>query len=155
MDNSLLQQLKDIKTPSDSFWWPLAPGWYGLLLLGLIVMAGIGYWIFKRLARKKQLQWLQHELYLIETKLTKQDPTAITDCSTLLRRAALSQFPRQDVAGLAGDAWLNFLDETLQTKEFTQGSGRLLITAAYQQQWQESSKDVFLLTKQWVQSCLK
>ena len=44
----------------------------------------------------------------------------------LLKRTALSAFPREDVASLAGVEWLEFLDRTGSTKDFSRGAGRVL-----------------------------
>jgi hypothetical protein len=49
----------------------------------------------------------------------------------LVRRTALAAFPREQVAALAGPAWLAFLDRTYDGQEFSQGAGRMLETAAY------------------------
>ena len=49
-----------------------------------------------------------------------------------MRRTALAAFPREPVAPLAGPAWLAFLDRSYGGKEFSQGAGRLLVSAPYQ-----------------------
>ena len=51
--------------------------------------------------------------------------------SRLLRRYALTRFPRREVAGLAGDDWLRFLDAHGGDNSFTQGSGRVLQDIPY------------------------
>lgn len=51
--------------------------------------------------------------------------------SVLVRRTALAVFPRERVAPLAGPAWLAFLDDTCGEHEFSQGAGRLLLSAPY------------------------
>lgn len=49
----------------------------------------------------------------------------------LLRRLALAYFPQNQVAGLVGDAWLQFLDRTGSNQQFSTGPGRTLIRAPY------------------------
>ena len=53
--------------------------------------------------------------------------------STLLRRVCITIHPRAEVASLTGEAWLQFLDKQSGTQAFTQGEGRCLIEAPYQQ----------------------
>jgi Ca-activated chloride channel family protein len=51
--------------------------------------------------------------------------------SLLVRRTALAAFPREQVASLTGEAWLAFLDRSLDCTEFSAGPGRLLASAPY------------------------
>jgi Domain of unknown function (DUF4381) len=51
--------------------------------------------------------------------------------SMLVRRTALAVFPREQIAPLSGPAWLAFLDKTYGKPEFSQGIGRLLVSAPY------------------------
>jgi hypothetical protein len=54
-----------------------------------------------------------------------------TRLSELLRRAMLAYAPRKDVAGLTGQAWLQWLDRGLDEKPFTEGPGRLIRELPY------------------------
>lgn len=49
----------------------------------------------------------------------------------LIRQTALAAFPRERVAGLYGDAWLTFLDETCEAGQFRNGPGRFVAEAPY------------------------
>jgi hypothetical protein len=51
--------------------------------------------------------------------------------SVLLRRVCISLYPRAEVAGLTGEAWLNFLDQPLTGRPFGTGNGRILVDAPY------------------------
>lgn len=53
------------------------------------------------------------------------------EVSALLRRVCVSLWPREQAAGLTGDAWLVFLDRVRGGDEFSRGPGRLLIQAPY------------------------
>ena len=52
--------------------------------------------------------------------------------SVLLRRLALTRFPRERVAGLSGAAWLAFLDATGGGGAFARGPGLVLAELPYQ-----------------------
>jgi hypothetical protein len=51
--------------------------------------------------------------------------------SALLRRLALARYPRERVAGLSGDAWLDFLDRSGGGGGFRSGVGRALTELPY------------------------
>ena len=57
--------------------------------------------------------------------------TDLSSLPALVKRTALAAYPRERVASLSGEAWLEFLDRTGGTREFTDGAGRLLIDLAY------------------------
>lgn len=53
------------------------------------------------------------------------------DLSELLRRTMLAYAPRQEVAGLTGDAWLEWLDQDLDRPRFQGAAGRKLLELPY------------------------
>lgn len=133
--NPALQQLRDIHLPPPVSWWPPAPGWWALLLLAAGLATGLYLW--RR--RREQGRWRRHALAELERlrqlHAAKQAaPAAVVGAlSTLLRRVALSRFPRSDVAALHGEDWLAFLDRTLgQETLFRSERGRILATLPYQ-----------------------
>ncbi|PCI00678.1 MAG: hypothetical protein COB79_05350 [Zetaproteobacteria bacterium] len=76
--------------------------------------------------------------------------------SVLLRRICLSYYPRKDVAGLSGDAWLRFLDTHLgkskQSAPFSRGPGRILVTAPYQALIEIDGQALLSLCKNWIKT---
>jgi hypothetical protein len=56
---------------------------------------------------------------------------AIRELPVLLKRVAIAGYSRATVASLMGEEWLAFLDRTGGTKEFTEGSGRMLPEILY------------------------
>ncbi len=125
--------LRDIHLPAAADAWPLAPGWWILMVLFLVG----GVWLIRVLRRqarlKKRLAQIMPQLTLIENKL-KQAPNndAVAELNTLLRQIAVNYYPRVDIASLTSDAWLDFLDASGETEAFSQGIGRILATAPYQ-----------------------
>ncbi len=51
--------------------------------------------------------------------------------SELLRRAMLAYTPREDIAGLTGNAWLEWLDRDLPVPYFHTEGGRSLLKLPY------------------------
>lgn len=153
MTLDLLKQLRDIHYPQPIPLWPPAPGWYvvfAALILGMIFLSFYiyRYWVKHRLKRLV-LQRLQ-ELELQENVHVNVS----AELSVLLKRAALAKYPRTQVAGLFGEDWLRFLDKTAQTREFTLGTGRLLVVYPYQEQHATIPRDLFHLIREWVKKNL-
>lgn len=123
-----LAQLKDIHMPEPISWWPLAPGWYGLMALGLFLLIALLYWLRHR-AQEARLK--REALLLLATykKAYEKDLNAQLACaqlSELLKRVALVYFPRQQVAGLQGKEWIDFLNRTSRGIDFTDLESQLL-----------------------------
>jgi len=126
-----LQQLdlRDIHAPGAPGAWPPAPGWWllGALLLTGLALLGRRGWRHWRRARR------QHRILseLDGLRGTPCGPAFIAGVSTLLKRVALSRFPRLDVAALTGGDWLAFLDRTGGAGAFQRGAGRVLADGPY------------------------
>ena len=60
------------------------------------------------------------------------DKDKLAELSSLIRRVAISQSPRAETASLTGQAWLEFLDKSVQGSPFTQGAGKVLADVHYQ-----------------------
>jgi hypothetical protein len=116
-----LAALKDIHLPPVPGWWPPAPGWW---MLAVMLLAVGGYavhvWRRRRLSRQP-VKLAMEELSRLD--LQSKDPhvqaRVLQELSALLRRFCLVFFPRQQVAGLCGEAWLAFLREKAAEKGLT------------------------------------
>jgi len=132
-DTSSLQNLHEILLPDPVSWMPQTIGWYAIFGLFLLVS---GWWIYGRLRRFQKNRYRRlalEELAVIERELQRPEKRAkaLSEIPVLLKGAALSAFPRSEVAGLSGEKWLAFLDKTMGRKNFTEGEGRLLPELAY------------------------
>jgi hypothetical protein len=129
MQPDLLQQLKDIHLPADPTWWPPAPGWW--LLLAAAVIAAL--WLARRLQqaiKQRRPIWEARRLYktLHETYENGQIDAAtyLHEANELLKRLFVHGL-HDDPARKANDAaWLQRLDTTVGSTEFTEGPGRQL-----------------------------
>jgi hypothetical protein len=125
--------LRDLHLPEAIGLWPLAFGWWVLIAL---MVAGLCYLLYRQFqkwrfnsARRLALR----ELNRVRTEF-EQGADALTlgkELSELLRRSMLAYAPRGEVAGLTGDRWLEWLDQGLPDKPFTQGAGRYLESLPY------------------------
>jgi hypothetical protein len=126
LDPTSLSRLHDIVSPAPVSWWPLAPGWYVVGSAALILL----FWCAWRLAT-----WWRRNAYRREAlRLLNSlpiDPSSLPKIDELLKRVALSAWPREQVAALNGAAWLAFLDRTAPETRFDKGPGRVLGEASY------------------------
>lgn len=126
-------QLRELHMPDMTGWWPLAPGWWVLMILftaAAVYLLSRGYrrWAANAPRRfaLRQLDDIRHHY--------DHGADAVELCkqmSELLRRAMLAYAPRADVAGLTGDDWLEWLDDGLNDSPFSNGAGRLLESLPY------------------------
>ena len=132
MNPQQLLQLKDIHLPSDPSIWPLAIGWWLLLVLLLMIAIWMFFIVKKAMRIRKYKRLLLVELTELENKLQNApDKSLIAETNILLRRMALAYYPEANVASLTGRDWLNFLDQSGDTNNFSRGAGRILIDAPY------------------------
>lgn len=103
-----LSGLKDIHIPLEPHWWPLPIGWWmviGGIAFGIVVLTGFFiYWY----TRPKQYALRELKSYYRQEK----NPILLArNISLLLKRVALLNYPRADVATLSDENWILFLKE--------------------------------------------
>lgn len=133
--SSPLDQLADIHLPDGVSWWPLAPGWW--ILLALLILAIIGFFIWRH--RKQQNHYRILALQELDTIYARynesQDAaTYLQALSVLLRRTALTAYPRSFNASIKGIEWLNWLDAVCPAlnEKFSGELGQNLLNNIYQ-----------------------
>jgi Domain of unknown function (DUF4381) len=123
--------LRDIHLPEAISWWPPALGWWLLAILIPLLFVLI-FWLFKRITRKTAIKDATKLLLKIKQDTHLDNGEKLKALSALLRRVAISKVGRNECAGLIGEQWLEFLDRSVKGSPFTQGIGKLLVTATYQ-----------------------
>ena len=148
--------LRDIHLPDAVSWWPPAPGWWMLLVL-LVVSVLLGGYLHHRYRRNALQRAAQQALHRIgEDYRQSGDAQALAQqLSILLRRVSLSCYPRRQVAGLTGYAWLRLLDRSLPGDEFQQGAGRVLIDAPYSLDSRVDGPALLQLCERWLRQLFK
>ncbi len=150
-DIDLLQNLRDVIPPPVPGFWPPAIGWWLATILILILIAAIIYSIKLTIARYSRNSIVQQ----IDEIAGLQPRQAIVELSTLMRRVAITRYPRSAVAGLTGQAWLEFLDQSGNTDQFTQGVGRMLAIAPYSANKQYDLDSLREICREWVKTVLQ
>lgn len=83
-----------------SLWWPLATGWWVAIAIALVAYL-LGAWRANSQRRKNAYR---------RAALAELENGNAVELPTLLKRVALSAYPRTEVAGLTGDNWIAFLN---------------------------------------------
>ncbi len=126
--------LRDIHLPPSPGWWPPAPGWW--LLAALLALLVLALWYWRRARRRARVRRAARAALKQLEMGFRQDGDAqrlAREVSALLRRVCISLDPREQVAGLTGQAWLARLDRLSPAAHLGQGpTGRTLLAAPYQ-----------------------
>ena len=132
-DPASLQNLNDIVLPPGIGWWPLAPGWYTLAVILLAVLAWFSYRSLQGWLRNRYRREALKSLALLEQGA--QNPghrdASLRQLPVLLKRAALSAYPRSEVASLSGKGWHDFLNSTVKNTLFDESTLITLDRVAY------------------------
>jgi hypothetical protein len=131
--NASLSNLRDIAVPEPPPMWPPALGVWVLLIVAAAVIAALAIFLWRR---GSDNAYRRAGIALLEGARTTRDVNIV------LKRVALSVFPRPEVAPLYGDDWAAFLDGSCRETRFA-GLGDLEDDA-------EASRDVRSLARSWI-----
>ena len=108
-----LDQLKDIHLPEQIDQFPIAIGWWILLIIIIFIS---GYVIYRMVKYKKAIRLIKPANIEITAlrNLEKANAHSIATLSALLKRVCLIYFPHENIASLNGEACLNFLNQQAQ-----------------------------------------
>ncbi|MFQ5470299.1 MAG: DUF4381 domain-containing protein [Gammaproteobacteria bacterium] len=152
--------LRDIHLPEAVSWWPLAPGWW-LLLVVLMIAGTLSFYLLRLKAKRRLYKQASMQLdSLIRRYQKNQDAQwLVKELSILLRRVCISHYSRRDVASLTGNTWLKFLDQPLLENEtglrFSTDGGRALLSAPYQSHCTIDVDNLLLLSRTWLKALQK
>lgn len=125
--------LRDLHLPDAIAWWPPAPGWWILLAIFIVLSVLL---LRRYLRARARGAARRHALEALDelTAAFESHRDAVTfsaDVSELLRRTMLAYAPRAEIAGLTGDAWLEWLDRDFDAPRFRTATGRKLLELPY------------------------
>lgn len=146
--DAIVDMLEPLRTPGAVGWWPPAPGWWVLAIMGLAL---VGYalrslWRFHR--RGAPLRAAKAALIVIENA-NLDNLARASALAELQRRLAMRIAGRKACAGLTGERWAAFLNA------MTPGKGpyfdALLAELAYQPEIQtHRCEEAHEATRQWL-----
>ena len=129
-----LAGLHDVVAPAPVSWTPQTVGWAVLAAAVVVLLAVWGWRAWKRAQANRYRKVALAEIDRVEVAL-REDPSkgrvALGAVNEILKRTALTAWPRAEVASLAGEDWLAFLDATAEGRDFGEGPGRVLADRVY------------------------
>ena len=132
---ALLAELLEPVPPSVG-WWPLAPGWWVVALALTLAAIGLALaWRHRRRARAANAWRRAARAELRALRARVGDASAgdiVADASVLARRSLLAIRPREEIASLTGERWLQALDAASGGSAFTEGQGQRLAHGPYE-----------------------
>jgi hypothetical protein len=103
-----LDKLHDFYQPPPPAWTPQTVGWYVVFaIVGLVVI-----WVVVHNLRRWHANAYRREA------LRELEDVPPGELSSVLKRVALTAWPRERVASLSGEAWLLFLNESARSELF-------------------------------------
>ncbi len=136
-----LAALRDIHLPEAVSFWPLASGWWALLLA--VLAAAALSCLAVRWRRRSIKRAALRELEAVQRDFgsTGDHAELAESLSSVLRRVALVRFARAEVAGLHGADWLSFLADSASGVGFPADVGASIERAVYADPSSTSHRD--------------
>ncbi|WP_022942875.1 DUF4381 domain-containing protein [Psychromonas hadalis] len=138
-----LAQLNDIIGPNAPSWFPPAPIYWGLLLFFMALIFITYAFLKQHQKHQKKQKTLLNKLHQLE-----QQQANFIRLNQLLKAAALSYFPREEVASLHGEQWFDFLQKYSTSPLL--GNKQHFVQRLYQVDIEALDKDDYRAAKKWI-----
>lgn len=166
-----LSALKDIVPAGEIYWWPLAPGWWLIILLALAGLIGSVVWARNKHRSKRwkrealeELEALHRRYFDYVTPNTSMD-TGISEIRTaqeaveaashlnqelnvLLKRILSSRNPKKDVRALSPKAWSQVLMEEVPVLSVSEVE--IVVFGHYQTSVPRLPSETFIALRKWL-----
>lgn len=144
-----LESLRDIHLPPKPSLWEMPEAWAAAL-----VLAAACAWIIRRRLARRRLRQALHTLSSLAADHARTGDTKqlARGLSILLRGHAVACFPQAGVEGLAGRAWLEFLDAHGGRGAFTGGAGAALETLPYRAAGSADAQALLAAVRAWLET---
>ena len=124
--NDWLSNADEIVLPEALHFAPQTPGWWWLaLLLGVVVLC-VGYAQWQRYQKTRYVREALKQLEILRRRLGQGEAEALAGVPELMKRVALSHWPRTELVPLDGHEWMSFWQHTS-----TQNPPEILVSVAY------------------------
>ncbi len=127
----LLDLMEPLVEPVHVPFWPQTSGWKILLAWFLVLLVMICARTFSSWRHNRYRREALRELTAIAKSADDNPGATGAAIAGLLKRTALTVFPREQVAGLYGRAWADFLADTTDGDRLVRSKASELAGAAY------------------------
>lgn len=143
-DPTSLDRLHDLVVPPAAPWCPPTPGWWLLMFGAAVILIALSLkWFF---------QW-QADRYRREALvLLGSEGMESLMIPALLKRVALTAWPRERTASLQGGEWLEFLDRSSGMDVFRNGPGAVLESIPYDENAAADPAELKRIAGEWIKS---
>jgi hypothetical protein len=112
MENDPLAQLRDIHLPEPILWWPLAPGWWVLIILLLGTFTWLAIKAMQGYQANLYRRQAQQKLSLLNADLTFTSEQKLVMVFEILKQSVNSAYPRHHYSSLEFSAFVAFLQSS-------------------------------------------
>lgn len=147
-----LAELRNIHLPDPVSLFPTAPGWWILAILVLVCIYLLVRWLVRhwRNNRYRRVGIKQLNRIFKQFEFDEDPKQYLAGFSELLKRLALTVYPRELVASLTGEEWVAFLDQSADSKAFSMGTGQVLMYSTYEREIDFDVLDLHRLGLNWI-----
>jgi hypothetical protein len=127
--NYALGDFVEVVAPPAISWLPQTAGWKWI---GILLLAAALYSAGNYAARWYRNRYRREAAARIRALPGSADPSGLVpELNRLLKLTTLAVWPREEVARLSGEEWVNFLNRQCPAPPFDARHARLLATGAY------------------------
>ncbi len=147
-----LSGLKDIHLPAVPSVWPL-PVTFWAVLSGVIAVIVLSRLIWVQQHKLTARKYANREVENLIKRFPHDDYKIATELSLLMRRIALMKYPREEISGLSGKQWRQFLENTVKKPVFKGQAGDIIETVMFippDRFKNENMPDLINAAKEWI-----
>jgi hypothetical protein len=159
-----LDQLRDIHLPEPVSSWPMAPGWWLLIIVGCLLTGWLIVVLYRRhsatlyrrqaLAQLKRLEHVEHLEHLEQKPLTGNSQQQLRALFELLKQTANSAYPDRHPGSYSIDAFIRFLQYSCDQPVFDALAldleKALYSNSAFEAPMESQSNQLFVDAKIWI-----
>ena len=152
--DAALEGLADVTLGSSPSIWPLAWGWWVLIIPTIVLIAALVIFVVKYRNKRR----IKSKALAAVIQINESDPQALRKLHSILRAAVMHYFPAKNVSKLHGSAWQEFLVSKAKgqkriTKQIT-AELMALESSLYTKNPSISLADAKQSVTGWIQCCL-
>lgn len=110
-----------------------APGWYVLGVLFLLVLVCAAWLLYRYYKRNKYRAEAVKQLQVLQSQFAASGAQAqlVYEVNMLLKRVAMARYHRHATAGVRGNVWIAYLNQTANEQLFDEADAKLLTDHIY------------------------